>query len=50
VLGLDDSDLGDRTREIAQSLGVKVQPDPSRCAIFLSAAISTTLFATVCPR
>ena len=28
VLGLDDSDLGDRTREIAQSLGVKVQPDP----------------------
>src|SRR6202140_585725 len=29
VLGLDDSDLGDRTREIAQSLGVKVQPDPA---------------------
>lgn len=28
VLGLDDSDLGDRTREVAQSLGVKVQPDP----------------------
>jgi peptidase M28-like protein/carboxypeptidase family protein len=28
VLGLDDSDLGDRTREIAQSEGVKVQPDP----------------------
>jgi Zn-dependent M28 family amino/carboxypeptidase len=28
VLGLDDSDLGDRTREIAQALGVKVQPDP----------------------
>jgi Zn-dependent M28 family amino/carboxypeptidase len=28
VLGLDDSDLGDRTREIAQSMGVKVQPDP----------------------
>jgi len=28
VLGLDDSDLGDRVREIAQSLGVKVQPDP----------------------
>lgn len=28
VLGLDDSDLGDRTREIAQSRGVKVQPDP----------------------
>jgi Zn-dependent M28 family amino/carboxypeptidase len=28
VLGLDDSDLGDRTREIAQSQGVKVQPDP----------------------
>jgi Zn-dependent M28 family amino/carboxypeptidase len=28
VLGLDDSDLGDRTREIAQSLGVRVQPDP----------------------
>jgi Zn-dependent M28 family amino/carboxypeptidase len=28
VLGLDDSDLGDRVREIAQSRGVKVQPDP----------------------
>src|SRR5277367_994885 len=28
VLGLDESDLGDRVREIAQSLGVKVQPDP----------------------
>ena len=28
VLGLDDSDLGDRAREISQSQGVKVQPDP----------------------
>jgi Zn-dependent M28 family amino/carboxypeptidase len=28
VLGLDDSDLGNRVREIALSLGVKVQPDP----------------------
>lgn len=28
VLGLDDSDLGDRVREIAESQGVKVQPDP----------------------
>src|SRR5260370_1517729 len=28
VLGLDDSALRDRTREIAQSLGVRVQPDP----------------------
>jgi Zn-dependent M28 family amino/carboxypeptidase len=28
VLGLDDSDLGDRAREIAQSQGVQVQPDP----------------------
>jgi Zn-dependent M28 family amino/carboxypeptidase len=28
VLGLDDSDLGDRVREIAQSSGVRVQPDP----------------------
>jgi Zn-dependent M28 family amino/carboxypeptidase len=28
VLGLDDSDLGDRAREVAQSQGVKVQPDP----------------------
>ncbi len=28
VLGLDDSDLGDRVREIAQSQDVKVQPDP----------------------
>jgi Zn-dependent M28 family amino/carboxypeptidase len=28
VLGLDDSDLGDRAREVAQSFGVKVQPDP----------------------
>ncbi|MGO9463655.1 MAG: M28 family metallopeptidase, partial [Isosphaeraceae bacterium] len=28
VLGLDDSDLGDRAREIAQSFGVRVQPDP----------------------
>jgi Zn-dependent M28 family amino/carboxypeptidase len=28
VLGLDDSDLGDRAREIAEAMGVKVQPDP----------------------
>ena len=28
VLGLDDSDLGDRVREIAKSQDVKVQPDP----------------------
>jgi Zn-dependent M28 family amino/carboxypeptidase len=28
VFGLDESDLGERTREIAQSFGVKVQPDP----------------------
>ncbi len=28
VLGLDDSDLGDRAREIAQLQDVKVQPDP----------------------
>lgn len=28
VEGLDESDLGDRAREIAQSLGTKVQPDP----------------------
>jgi Zn-dependent M28 family amino/carboxypeptidase len=28
VLGLDDSDLGDRVREVAQSLGIRVQPDP----------------------
>ena len=28
VLGLDESDLGDRAREIAQSFGVKIQPDP----------------------
>ena len=28
VLGLDDSDLGDRVRAIAQSQGVRVQPDP----------------------
>ena len=28
VLGLDDSDLGDRVRQIAQAAGVKVQPDP----------------------
>ena len=28
VLGLDDSDLGDRVREAAQSQGVRVQPDP----------------------
>lgn len=28
VLGLDDSDLGDRVRQIAQSHGVRVQPDP----------------------
>jgi len=28
VLGLDDSDLGDRARAIAQSQDVKVQPDP----------------------
>ena len=28
VLGLDDSDLGDRAREIARSINVTVQPDP----------------------
>ncbi|MBI3474507.1 MAG: M28 family peptidase [Acidobacteria bacterium] len=28
VLGLDDSDLGDRARAIAQSYNVQVQPDP----------------------
>src|SRR5579862_5885735 len=28
VLGLDDSDLGDRARSIAEAHGVKVQPDP----------------------
>ena len=28
VLGLDDSDLGDRAREIARSFNVQVQPDP----------------------
>ncbi len=28
VEGLDESDLGDRVKEIAQSLGVKAQPDP----------------------
>jgi Zn-dependent M28 family amino/carboxypeptidase len=28
VEGLDESDLGERAREVAQSLGVRVQPDP----------------------
>ena len=28
VEGLEESDLGDRAREIAQGLGVRVQPDP----------------------
>ncbi|HUE51254.1 MAG TPA: M28 family metallopeptidase [Terriglobales bacterium] len=28
VEGLDESDLGDRARAVAQSLGVRVQPDP----------------------
>ncbi len=28
VLGLDDSDLGDRVQQIAQSLGIRIQPDP----------------------
>src|ERR1700691_4074665 len=28
VFGFDESDLGDRVREIAQPLGVRVQPDP----------------------
>ena len=28
VLGIDDSDLGDRARQIAESEGIKVQPDP----------------------
>jgi Zn-dependent M28 family amino/carboxypeptidase len=28
VEGLDESNLGDRAREVAQSFGVKVQPDP----------------------
>ena len=42
VLGLDDSDLGDRVRSIAESQGVKVDPIRNRCAIFSSAAINTT--------
>jgi len=28
VLGLEESDLGDRAREAAQAVGVRVQPDP----------------------
>jgi Zn-dependent M28 family amino/carboxypeptidase len=28
VEGLDESDLGDRARKVANSLGIKVQPDP----------------------
>jgi Zn-dependent M28 family amino/carboxypeptidase len=28
VFGFDESDLGDRVREIAQPFGVRVQPDP----------------------
>jgi Zn-dependent M28 family amino/carboxypeptidase len=28
VFGLDESDLGDRAREVAQQLGIKVQADP----------------------
>jgi Zn-dependent M28 family amino/carboxypeptidase len=28
VQGLAESDLGDRAREVAQSVGVRVQPDP----------------------
>jgi len=28
VLGLNESDLGDQVREVAESLGVQVQPDP----------------------
>jgi Zn-dependent M28 family amino/carboxypeptidase len=28
VLGLDESDLGDRAREVAQTLGIRVQADP----------------------
>jgi Zn-dependent M28 family amino/carboxypeptidase len=28
VFGLEQSELGDRAREVSQSLGVKVQPDP----------------------
>jgi Zn-dependent M28 family amino/carboxypeptidase len=28
VQGLDESNLGDRAREVAMSVGVKVQPDP----------------------
>ncbi len=28
VEGINESDLGDRAREVAESLGVKVQPDP----------------------
>jgi Zn-dependent M28 family amino/carboxypeptidase len=28
VEGLEESDLGDRAREVAESLGVRVQPDP----------------------
>ncbi len=28
VLGLEESDLGERTRVVAQALGVRVQPDP----------------------
>ena len=46
VEGLDESDLGDRAREITQSLGVKAQPDPNRRGTSSSAAINTISFAT----
>jgi Zn-dependent M28 family amino/carboxypeptidase len=28
VFGLDESDLGNRAREVAQTIGVRIQPDP----------------------
>ncbi len=43
VLGLNESSLGDDVREVAQTLGVEVQPDPEPLRNSLCAATSTAL-------
>ena len=51
VLGLAESDLGDRARQVAESEGVSVTTlTRSLCEMCSSAAISTTLFVTAFPR
>ena len=48
VLGLNESDLGDDVREVAQELGVEVQPDPEPLAQQLCAQRPIQLYPSGC--